>query len=179
MNLVANMNKREKFLLTVTAVVIGVLVNFYLVKFLLSNRADLTRQLAVTQSKIDTFKKRETERDLWSRREAWMNQRLTVLGDSDEASKALRESVLEIAKKNTVTLEAPQPGTPINAPGHISLGVKFEAKGAWDAMFNFLYDLQGPEKFTAIESCEIKVNPGDKTQLRATLMIARWFAPKQ
>ncbi len=179
MNLIANMNKREKFLLMVTCAVFGVLINFYLIKFFLSSRADLTRQLAVNQAKIDTFKKRETERDLWSRRDAWINQRLTVLGDSDEASKTLRESVLEIAKKNTVTLEAPQPGTPVNAPGHISLGVKFEAKGTWDAMFNFLYDLQNPERFVAIEACEIKVNPSDKTQLRATLMIARWYAPKQ
>ena len=179
MNLITNMNKRERFLLMVTCLVFGVLINFYLIKLFLSNRADLTRQLAVTQAKIDTFKKRETERDLWSRREAWMNQRLTVLGDSDEASKALRESVLEIAKKNTVTLEAPQPGTPVNAPGHISLGVKFETKGAWAAIFNFLYDLQGPEKFTAIESCEIKVHPTDIYNLRATLMIARWYAPKQ
>lgn len=178
MNVIANMNRREKFLLMITGAVFVVLINFYLIRFFLSNRADLTRQLAATQSKIDTFKKRETERDLWSRRDALLNQKLAVLGDTDEASKALRESVLEIAKKNTVTLEAPQPGTPVNATGHISLGVKFEAKGEWKAMFDFLYDLQGPEKFTAIESCEIKVNPADKTQLRATLMIARWFAPK-
>jgi hypothetical protein len=45
-------------------------------------------------------------------------------------------------------------------------------------MFDFLHELQGPEKFIAIESCEIKVNKEDKTQLRATLTIARWYAPK-
>ena len=178
MNLFANMNKRERFLLTVTAAVFGVLLNFYVIKFFLSNRADLTRQLAATKAKIETFKKRETERDLWSRRDAWLNEKLPVLGDSDEASKALREALLDIAKKHTVTLESPAPGTPVNAPGHISLGVKFDAKGTWETMFNFLYELQGPEKFTAIETCEIKVNRDDKTQLRATLTIARWYAPK-
>jgi hypothetical protein len=172
------MNKREKFLLTVTAVVIGVLVNFYLIKFFLSNRADLTRQLATTQMKIDTLKKRETQRELWAKRDAWLNEKLPVLGDPDVASKALRESVLEIAKTHTVTLEAPAPSNPINQPGHISLAVKFDAKAPWDAMFNFLYELQGPEKFIAIENCEIKVNREDKTQLRATLTIARWYAPK-
>ncbi|MEO6785421.1 MAG: hypothetical protein ABI318_04745 [Chthoniobacteraceae bacterium] len=178
MNLVANMNRREKFLLTVTAVVIGALVNFYLFKFFLSNRADLTRQIALTQVKVDTLKKRESERDLWAKRDAWLNAMLPVLGDSDVASKALRESILEIAKQHTVTLEAPSPGTPVNQPGHISLGVKFDAKASWDAMLDFLYDLQGPEKFIAIEGCEIKVNPADKTQLRAMLTIARWYAPK-
>ena len=178
MTMLATMNKREKFLLTITAVVIGVLVNFYLIKFFLSSRTDLTRQLAMTQGKIETLKKRETERELWAKRDAWLNEKLPVLGDSDVASKALRESILEIAKKHGVILEAPSPGTPINAPGHISLGVKFDAKAPWEAMFNFLYELQGPEKFMAIENCEIKVNREDKTQLRASLTIARWYAAK-
>jgi Type II secretion system (T2SS), protein M subtype b len=178
MNFITTMNKRERFLLVVTAAVIGLLVNFYLIKFFLANRADLTRQLAGTQVKIDTLKKRETERELWAKRDAWLNEKLPVLGDPDVASKALRESILEIAKKHTVTLEAPQPSTPVNQPGHISLAVKFDVKAPWDAMFNFLYELQGPEKFIAIENCELKVNREDKTQLRATITIARWYAPK-
>jgi hypothetical protein len=176
--MLATMNKREKFLLAVTAVVVGVLVNFYLIKFFLSNRTDLTRQLALTQGKIDTLKKRETERELWARRDAWLNEKLPVLGDPDVASKALRESILDMAKKHTVTLESPAPSNPVTQPGHISLAVKVDAKAPWNAMFNFLYELQGPEQFIAIENCEIKVNREDKTQLRATLNIARWYAPK-
>ena len=178
MNLVANMNKREKTLLSITAIVIVVLLNFFLIKFFLSNRAMLTQKLAMTQVKIDTLKKRETERNLWAKRDALLNEKMPVLGDSDVASKEMREAILEIAKKHTVTLEAPAPGTPINQPGHIALGVKFDAKGTWDGVFNFLLELQGPEKFTAIEGCEIKVNREDKTQLRATLTIVRWYAPK-
>ena len=45
-------------------------------------------------------------------------------------------------------------------------------------MFDFLHDLQAPEKFVAIENCELKVNREDKTQLRASLTVAQWFAPK-
>ncbi len=176
--MLATMNKREKFLLTVTAVVIGVLVNFYLIKFFVSSRAELLRTLAMTQSKIDILKKRESERELWAKREVLLDAKLPVLGDPDVASKALRESILEIAKKHTVTLEAPSPGTPINHATYTSLGVKFDAKAPWEAMFNFLYELQGPEQFIALENCDIKVNREDKTQLRATLTIARWYAPK-
>jgi len=179
MNPVANMNQREKTLLTITVIVIGVLLNFYLIKFFLSNRATLTGQLANTESKIGLLRKRETERNLWSRRDAMLNEKMPVLGDADVASKEMREAILELAKKHTVTLEAPAPGTPINQPGHISLGVKFDAKGTWEGMFNFLLDLQAPEKFTAIEGCEIKVNRDDKTQIRATLTIVRWYAPKK
>lgn len=178
MNVIATMNKREKFLLTITAVVVGVLVNFYLIKFFLANRSELTRQRAITQMQIDTFKKREAERETWAKRDAWLNANLPVLGDSDVASKALRESILEIAKKHTVTIEKPQPGTPVNQPGHISLAVTFEVKAPWEAMLRFLQELQGLEKFTAIESCDLKVNRDDKTQLLAKLTIARWYAPK-
>ncbi len=178
MSALANMNKREKALLAITAVVVGVLVNFYLVKFFLTSRADLDRQLAMTQMKIDTLKKRETERELWSQRDAWLNKNMPVLGDPDVANKELREQVLEIAKRHTVTLEAPSPGTPLNVPGHISVGVRLEAKATWEAMFYFLMELQGPEKFIALENCDIKVNRDDKTQLRATLTVARWYAPK-
>lgn len=176
--MIATMNKREKFLLTLTALVVGVLVNFYLIKFFLSNRADLSRQLMVTQSKIDTLKKRESERELWMRREAWLNEKLPVLGDPDVASKELRESILELAKKHTVTLESPAPSNPVTQPGHIALSVKVDAKAPWGAMFGFLFELQGPDKFIALENCEIKVNREDKTQLRASLTIARWYAPK-
>jgi hypothetical protein len=124
------------------------------------------------------LKKRETERELWARRDAWLTQKLPELGDPDVANKILRESVLEIAKRNNVILEAPSPGVPTNQPGHISLAIRFEAKAPWEAMFNFLAELQGVEQFTAIEQCELKVNREDKTQLRASLTIARWFALK-
>jgi hypothetical protein len=174
----ANMNRREKILAIITASVVGVLVNFYLIQFFLSANTDLNRQITATQAKIGTLKKRETERELWSRRDAWLNEKLPVLGDPDVASKALRESLLEIAKKHTVTLEAPSPGVPVNQPGHISLGVKFDAKAPSEALLNFLFEIQDPVKFTAIENCEIKVNREDKTQLRASLTIARWYAPK-
>lgn len=175
----ATMNPRERMLLAATGGVVAIVLSIYLIKFFISQRLEYSNQLALTRSKVEMLKKRETERDLWSRRDAWLTQKLPTLGDPDVANKALRESALEIAKKNNVILEAPAPGNPVNAPGHISLGIRFEAKGPWEAMLNFLFELQGVEQFTAIENCEIKVNREDKTQIRATLTIARWFAPKQ
>jgi len=177
--MLATMNARERILLAATAAVIALILSFYLVKFFISQRLDYTRQLATTRGKIEMLKKRETERELWAQRNGWLTQKLPPLGDADVASKTLRESLLEIAKKHTVTVESPAPGVPTNQPGHISLAIRFDAKAPWESMMNFLYELQGVEQFTAIEQCEIKVNREDKTQLRSTLTIARWFAPKQ
>lgn len=175
----ATMNARERVLLAAVGGVVALVLSVYLIKFFLSQRLEYSRQLATTRSKVEMLKKRETERDLWGRRDSWLTAKLPPLGDTDVANKALREAVLEIAKKNNVILEAPAPGVPTYPPGHTSLAIRFEAKGPWEAMLSFLYELQGVEQFTAIEQCEIKVNREDKTQIRATLTIARWFAPKQ
>lgn len=176
--MLATMNPREKKLLIIVGVMMGVLLTHFLVKFLLGQRADYARQIAATQSKIDLLKKRETERDLWARRDAWLTEKLAPIGDPDVASKALRESILETAKKHNVIIEAPAPGVPSNQPGRTSLTLRFDAKGEWAGMFNFLIDLQGVEKFVAIENCELKVNREDKTQIRASMTVARWFAPR-
>ena len=86
--------------------------------------------------------------------------------------------VLEAAKKHTVTLDYPAPGLPVTRENYISLAVKLDAKAPWQALFEFLLDLQSSERFIALESCELKMNREDKTQLRASLSVAQWFAPK-
>ena len=96
---------------------------FFLIRFFLANRTQLAVRLGSAQAKIETLKKRESERSKWALRDAMLNEKMPVLGDSDVASKELRESVQAIAQKHTVTLESPSPGTPVNLPGHIALGV--------------------------------------------------------
>ena len=176
--MIDRMNPREKLLLGAVAVMAGVLLNFYLVNVFVANRAQFRTQLSTAGATVDLLRKRESERDLWSKRDAWLTQKLPKLGDTDVANKTLRESVLDVAKKHSVILEAPAPGVPIAQPNHVSLSIRLEAKGTWQDIFNFLHELQGPEKFTAIESCELKVNREDKTQFRASLTVAQWFAPK-
>ena len=176
--MIAQLNQREKVLATVIGAVLAIVANIFLIQFFLSNRADLGKQLTETRTRIETLRKRETERELWWQRDAWLHEKMPVLGDPDVANKALRESLMDVAKKYTVTLNAPAPGIPTTQPSHISLSVRIEANAPWPAMFDFLHDLQGPEKFVAIENCELKVNREDKTQLRASLTVAQWFAPK-
>jgi hypothetical protein len=45
-------------------------------------------------------------------------------------------------------------------------------------MFEFLRELQGPGKFTVFNPLSLKVDATDKTQLRAELTVAKWFAPQ-
>ena len=176
--MITKLKQREKILLGAIGAVALAVATVFLARFFLANKAELQKQLGAARAKVEVLRKREADRSLWSQRDAWLSAKLPGLGDPDVANKALRESILEIAKQHTVTLEAPAPGVPAPQPSHISLAVRIEAKGPWQAMGNFLFDLQGPEKFVVIESCDLKVNRDDKTQLRASLSVAQWFAPK-
>jgi hypothetical protein len=176
--MISRLNQRERILLGIVVAGLFVLLNVVLIRFVIGQRARLREQLAASRAKIEMLHKRESDRDLWARRDAWLTAKLPVLGDPDVANKALREFILDVAKNHTVTLEAPAPGVPTTQPNYTSLSVRLEAKAPWQSMFDFLFELQGPENFIAIENCELKVNREDKTQLRASLTVAKWFAPK-
>lgn len=176
--MIDRMNAREKLMLGAVTALLAVLLSIFLIKIFVANRVEFRDQLSTAKSKVELLRKRESERDLWSKRDAWLTQKLPKLGDPDVANKALRESVLEIAKKHLVILEAPAPGVPSPQPNHISLSIRLEAKGTWQDVFEFLRELQGPDKFIALENCELRVNREDKTQFRATLTVAQWFALK-
>ena len=176
--MISRMNQREKVMLAVVLGLVGMVVNIFLIKSFIANRADFRTQLAAARSKTEVLRKQESDRDLWAKRDAWLTQKLPKLGDADVANKTLRESVLTVAKKHTVLLEAPAPGVPSPQQDHTSLSVRLDAKGTWTDMFEFLHELQGPEKFMAFENCELRVDRDDKTHFRATLNVAQWFAPK-
>jgi hypothetical protein len=177
--MIAKMNEREKMLLGVTGAVLGLVASVFLIQLFITSRSSLQEQLTSTRGRIEMLKRREAERELWAKRDAALTARMPALGDPDVANKALRDAILDSAKKFTVTLEAPAPGLPVTRENYISLPVRIEAKAPWQAVFDFLRELQSPEKFIAIETCELQVNREDKTQLRASLTVAQWFAPKQ
>jgi hypothetical protein len=175
--MIGQLSQREKVLGAIVGIALLVLLNIILVKFFLANHGELKTSLGKAQTQLNTFKQLEGDRAMWAERDAWLSSGLEQMGDADVANKHLREALLELAKKHTVTLEAPAPGIPNAQPFYTSLSVRLEAKATWKQMFNFLYELQSPGQFLAVESLDMKVDPVDKTNLRANFTIAKWFAP--
>ena len=172
------MSQREKLLATLVGAAVFVLLNFFLIKIFIANHATLRSTLAKAQAQMAGFHQQESEREKWAQRDSWLDQNLPTLGDTDVANKQLRETLLDLGKKHTVTIEAPAPGIPNRQPNYTSLGVCIDGKAPWQQMGNFLYELQAPGQFFVLESLEMKVDPADKTQLRASMTVAKWFAPK-
>ncbi len=176
--MIAQMSQREKVLAGVVGASLFLLLNVFLFKIFLGNHALLRSTLAKAQAQMAGFQQQESERTKWGQREVWLDANLPALGDADVANKQIREALLDLGKKNTVIIESPTPGVPANQPYYTTLGVRIECKAAWTQMGNFLYDLETPGQFLVIEALEMKVDPTDKTQLRATMTVAKWFAPK-
>ena len=176
--MIAKMSQREKVLASGVGAALFLLLNIFLFKIFLGNHALLLTSLAKAKVQMAGFQQQESERTKWAQREVWLDANLPALGDADIANKQIREALLDLGKKHTVTIESPAPGVPNSQPYYTSLGVRIECKAAWTQIGNFLYDLQTPGQFLVIESLEMKVDPTDKTQLRATMTVAKWFAPK-
>lgn len=177
--MLAQMSQRERTLALLVGGVVALLINVVVIKFFITQHKVQSTAIAATKAKIEGLKKRETERTLWAERDAWVTANLPVLGDEQVANRELGNAIKEIAQKHSVTLESPNPGVPSRGvPTHISLPYKLSAKAAWTPMFEFLRELQAPGKFIVFNPLSLKVDPSDKTQLRAELSVAKWFAPQ-
>ena len=174
--MIAQMSKREKAMATVVGVVLAVVLNFFLVKFFVGKLREFNLQQTVAGSGIDFLKKQETERALWSERDAWLNNNMGVVGDPQVASRQLSEAIRDSARKHTVTLEVPNAGVPGKQAAYTSLPLRIEAKAEWKSMFEFISDLQAPGNFHVFEQLELRVDPADKTKLRASMTLAKWFS---
>ena len=168
------MSKREKILSWIVGGTFFFILNLFAIKFLKDNHSALQLTRAKIEGEINGFKLQEDNRDLWAKRDAWLTESLKPIGDSDVANRQLIEAIQNLSKKHTVTLESPQPGVPNRQPLYTALSIKLEAKAPWTQMYDFVMELQAPGQFLSAE-VDLKVDPADKTQLRATLTVSKWF----
>jgi hypothetical protein len=168
------MNQREKMLSWLVGGAVFFVLNFYAVKFLLGNKKTLADARAKIETEMQFLRQQESERELWSQRDAWLNDSLQPMGDPDVAYQNLSKAVQTLGKKYTVTLEAPQQGFPSRQPLYTTQTVKLQAKATWPQMFDYIQELQAPGQFLSLEG-DLKVDAADKTQLRVDLTIAKWY----
>jgi hypothetical protein len=176
--MISEMSKREKILVTVVGVTLLILVNVLRIKSFVSTNANLKLSLDRTQRQISQNLARESERALWDERNTWLNEHMETLGDVDTATKQLGDALKELAKKHGVTPENPSQGSPRHNPTYSSLSYAIQAKGPWASVFDLIRELQSPGQFLVFESAKIEVDSADKTQIRADIRVAKWYAPQ-
>src|SRR5205814_10667342 len=84
------------------------------------------------------------ERDLWMKRDQWIQQHQPTLKNPAEAS-VLLDDLKQIAGKYNVLIENPAIGSGETTPNHQAVFASIETKSPWPPLVHFLYDVQRPE----------------------------------
>jgi hypothetical protein len=173
------MNQRERILSLIVAGALFLLLNFFIWSWLFGAigraQAELETRKATRKEQAVYMK----ERDLWAKRDQWLQQHQPVLKDAAEASKLLEEQLKPVASKHNILLENPQIGSGETTPNHQTVFATFEMKSQWQPLVHFLYDVQQPEAFIVFENVNLSIDTNEPSMMRGKFKVARWFAPAQ
>lgn len=170
------MNARERVLSWIVAGTIFVLMNLWILNWILGAVGSAQKEMAARKSKLAEQALYVKERDLWTKREDWLQKHQPELKDPAEAS-ALLDQLKEVAGKHNVLVENPAIGTGENTPSHQTVFASIETKSPWAPLIHFLYDVQRPDAFVVVENVNLGIDGSDPTMMRGKFKFARWFAP--
>ncbi len=172
------MNPRERVLSWVVAGTIFVLLNLWILNWIMGALGVAHKEVAERRAKLAEQALYVKERDLWIKREEWIGQHQPVLNNPAEAS-ALLDQLKQVAGKYNVLVENPAIGAGETTPYHQTVFASIETKSPWPPLVHFLYDVQRPDAFVVFENVNLTVDGSDSTMMRGKFKIARWFAPAQ
>ena len=170
------MNRRERILGGVVAVVVFFLANLFLWSWLFHTTGD-------SRAEVGKRKRQHTEQtallresNLWTNRDKWLREHQPAFHGASDAS-ALLDQLKQVAGKYNVLIENPAIGPSAGTGNYQSVSVSIETKSQWPPLVHFLYDVQAPDAFMVFESANVAIDPSDQTQMRGKFKIARWYAP--
>jgi hypothetical protein len=172
------MNQRERIMTLAIAAILFLLINIFLWRMVLGSIANSRRELAArnaTRAEQIVYMK---ERELWAKREEWLEKTQPILKGAEETSNLL-EQVKQVAGKYNILIENPAIGSGETTPNHQTVFASIETSGHWPELVHFLYDVQQPDAFIVFETVNLVVDSNDATMMRGKFKIARWFAPAQ
>ena len=162
----------------VIAGILFLLINLFAWRLVLGSISKSQGELAARKSTRAEQVVYMKERDLWAKREQWIEKTQPPMKGAEEAS-TLLDQVKQVAGKYDVLVENPAIGAGETTPTHQTVFASVETSGHWPELVHFLYDIQQPDAFVVFESVNLSVDNNDATMMRGKFKIARWFAPAQ
>lgn len=172
------MNRREQIMTLAISGVLFVLINLFIWRILLGNISNSRRELATrraTRSEQNVYMR---EKELWAKREQWLEKTQPEMKGAEEAS-TLLDQLKQIAGKYNIVIENPAIGLGEATPNHQAVFASIETSSHWPELVHFLYDVQQPDAFVVFESVNLAIDNSDNTMMRGKFKIAKWFAPAQ
>ena len=176
MSLLAGMSQREKMLAVGVGSVLFVLLNLFVASFFFRTQAKLRVDLTDKQLNWESARSLLSERDTWTKRDAWLREKQPKLTNESGAGVELLEQIKLAAKSSGLTLENPAIGSPQKTPNYRSVPVNVETKSSWEGLIKFLHAVQKPDQFVVLENANIQIDSADPTQMHGRFKIARWYA---
>ena len=170
------MNRRERILAGVVALVVFFLANLFLWSWLFHATGDSRVEVAKRKQQHAEQTVLLRESDLWTNRDKWLREHQPAFHGASDAS-ALLDQLKQVASKYSVLIENPSIGSSAGTGNYQSVSVSIETKSQWPPLVHFLYDVQAPDGFMVFESANIAIDSSDPTQMRGKFKIARWYAP--
>lgn len=172
------MNQRERMMTLVISAILFLLINLFVWRLLLGSISNSRRELADRQTTRAEQVVYMKEKDVWAKREQWLEKTEPPMKGAEEASNLL-DQLKQIAGKYNVLIENPAIGAGETTPTHQTVFASVETSCHWPDLLHFLYDLQQPDAFVVFENVSLAVDPNDATTMRGKFKVARWFAPAQ
>jgi hypothetical protein len=170
------MNQRERLLATAVGGIVLLLLNLFVWSWIFGAIGRAQDELAISKTKHKEQEVYLKERNLWTKREEWLQQHQPVFKGPGDASSLLDEQLRPIATKHNILLENPQIGSGESSSDHQSVWASIETKSQWAPLVRFLYDVQQPEAFIVFENINLAIDSNDPTLMKGKFKIARWFA---
>jgi hypothetical protein len=172
------MSQRERMMTLVIAGVLFVLINLFVWRLLLGSIHNSRRELRTRKSTRAEQVVYMRERDIWAKRDQWVQKSQPVLKGAEEAS-TLLEQLKQVATKYEILIENPAIGSGESTPTHQAVFASIETTSHWPELVHFLYDVQQPDAFVVFENVNLAIDGSDPTMMRGKFKIERWFAPAQ
>jgi hypothetical protein len=172
------MSQRERIMTLAVAGILFLFMNIFIWSWLLGTISGSRSELATRKATRSEQTVYLRERDLWAKRDQWLQKTQPVLKGAEEAS-TLLDQLKQIAGKYNIVIENPAIGSGETTPNHQTVFASIETSSHWPELVHFLYDVQQPDAFIVFESVNLAVDGSDATMMRGKFKIARWFAPAQ
>jgi len=172
------MNQRERMMTLVISAILLLLVNILVWRWVLGTIGNSRRELSARKATRAEQNVYMRERELWAKRDEWLQKTQPTLKGAEEASNLL-EQLKQIAGKYNILVENPVIGSGETTPNHQAVFASIDTSSHWPELVHFLYDVQQPDAFVVFESVNLQVDSNDATTMRGKFKIARWFASPQ
>ena len=115
------------------------------------------------------------QKDLWTKRQAWLNEKQPKLSGTGQESGDLLQSLQQSARQEKIVISN-QTFPELTISSYFrEAAVQLEIKGSLESISRWIATLQNPEAFQAITSLNLK-SDAEAPNVICTLTIARWYA---